>query len=153
VTLVELMVALGILTIVLTIGVPNFISLAHNSQVSALADALSMTLAVARSEAIRRGAPVTVCASTDGSTCGDDWSRGWIVTAPGAGDALRVHEGESGRLGPMEAADETRVVFGSLGALQSNPVAFAVGDRGLVGGRVLFVKVGASGRIAVTTDD
>jgi type IV fimbrial biogenesis protein FimT len=145
------MVTLGVLVAVLTMGVPAFVSLAHNSQVSALSEALSMAFAVARSEAIRRGAPVTVCGSKDGASCNGDWSAGWIVTVPGGGDPLRVHQLDSRHLGPAEASGRTRVVFGALGALQTDPMSFAVGDQGVVGGRIRTVSVGASGRVAVTT--
>jgi type IV fimbrial biogenesis protein FimT len=38
------------------------------------------TLNLARSEALKRGTRVTVCASTDQTTCDtNDWAQGWIV--------------------------------------------------------------------------
>src|SRR5690606_23014955 len=44
---------------------------------------LASSLQLARSEAIRRNAQVTICASSNGTTCtaSGDWSS-WIVTGP-----------------------------------------------------------------------
>ncbi|HEX4944350.1 MAG TPA: GspH/FimT family protein, partial [Usitatibacteraceae bacterium] len=40
---------------------------------------LVASIQVARSEAIKRNTVVTLCASTDGAACADDWGNGWIV--------------------------------------------------------------------------
>jgi hypothetical protein len=72
---------------------------------------------------------------------------------PGGGAPLRVHQSDSGHLGPAEASGKTRVVFGSLGALQTDAVSFAIGDRAVAGGRVRTITVGASGRVSVRINE
>ena len=48
------------------------------------------SLQLARSEALKRRTPVTVCASLDASTCADiPWNKGWMVFADDDGDGSR----------------------------------------------------------------
>ena len=151
VTLIELLVVLSVLTILMTVGVPSFVTLTHNSQASALSGELAMTFALARSEAIKRGAAVTVCASSDGATCAEDWSAGWIVTAAGDAEPLRVHQPKASYLGPVEASGQGRVVFGSLGALRTAAVSFTVCDESIANVRCRLVDLAASGRVTIST--
>lgn len=80
-TLIELMVGITIMGILLAIGVPSFQSSIASSRLTGLNNDLVSTLALARSEAIRRGTRVTVCKSTNGTACvtTGDWAQGWIV--------------------------------------------------------------------------
>lgn len=98
VTLVELMTTLTAAALALTLGVPSFRGLQANMQRTQFRYALTASFALARSEAVRRGVPITVCPSSDGATCSSrqtlDWSRGWIVAinivgAPKVIDAAR----------------------------------------------------------------
>jgi type IV fimbrial biogenesis protein FimT len=79
-TLVELLVALAIAAVLLTLGVPSFRSTIASSRLTSSTSDLVGSLAQARSEAIRRGVRVTVCISNDGATCATsgNWDRGWI---------------------------------------------------------------------------
>ena len=79
-TLVELMVVLSVAAILTTIGVPSFLSTIRDNGVSTRTNELITDLALARTEAIRRGQTVTVCPSTDGTSCAGSggWEQGWI---------------------------------------------------------------------------
>ena len=81
VTLIELLVAMSILTILLAVGVPSFSQFNTNSRLSSFANTLLSHMSLARSEAIKRNARVALCKSPDNSTCASsgDWSQGWIV--------------------------------------------------------------------------
>lgn len=101
-TLIELLVTLAVLVVLLTVAVPGMRNLVKNNRLVAATNALVTSLAYARSEAIKRGRPVTVCASSDGATCdGSPWQSGWIVfvdgatagTVDGADAILRAHGG------------------------------------------------------------
>ncbi len=88
VTLVELVFAVAVLAILAAIAIPNFRTFTRSSQVTSAANDLVTALNLARSEAMTRGAPVTVCRSADQATCTDpdsDWDQGWIVLV-NAGD-------------------------------------------------------------------
>lgn len=80
-TAVELLFTMAIAGIVLALAVPNFRDFIQNNRAAEEANALVGALALARSEAVTRGVPVTVCSSADGATCADDtdWTTGWIV--------------------------------------------------------------------------
>jgi type IV fimbrial biogenesis protein FimT len=80
-TLVELMATLAVSLIVLTLGIPGFSTLLANNQMTASTNDLVTHLHYARSEAVKRGVPVSVCASSDGQTCASsyEWGSGWIV--------------------------------------------------------------------------
>lgn len=84
------MVVVAIAAILLTIAAPSFSALMANLRLTTAADNLLGTIALARSEAIKRNVPVGVCASNDASTClaagNSSWQTGYIVfvddTAP-----------------------------------------------------------------------
>ena len=81
-TLVELLITIVVATILLAAGVPAFQSFIKNNRVTAQTNNLVSALQLARSEALKRGTNVVVCASDDQATCTDDmntWADGWIV--------------------------------------------------------------------------
>jgi type IV fimbrial biogenesis protein FimT len=79
-TLIELMVTIALAAIILTQAVPSFNALVQNNRLISQKNEFISTLNLARSEALKRGTRVTVCASTDQTTCDTaDWEQGWIV--------------------------------------------------------------------------
>ena len=93
-TIMELLLAIAVLTILTTLALPAFTQFIANNRLAAEANEMVASFQFARSEAIKRGVQVDVCPSTDGASCGGNWSNGWIAIAdPGAGqDVLRVWE-------------------------------------------------------------
>jgi type IV fimbrial biogenesis protein FimT len=78
-TLLELMVTVTVAGVIFTLGVPSFVDLVRNNRAATNVNELLTAFSIARSEAIRRGWNITVCRSSDGVTCGDDWADGWII--------------------------------------------------------------------------
>ena len=80
-TLVELLITLVIIGIALAFAVPGFANFMRSQRATTQANDLLVSFTFARSEAIKRGQPLAVCASDDGATCAgdDDWDDGWIV--------------------------------------------------------------------------
>lgn len=80
-TLIELMVALGIVAIGLTLGLPAFGGAVERTRTAGAYHLLTSSLMIARSAAITRRHAVTACPSSDGLTCRSDlvWDEGWIV--------------------------------------------------------------------------
>ena len=80
-TLIELMVVIGITGVVLAICIPSFKSVTQRNRISSEVNAFVGDLQFARSEAIRRGMPVSICPSSNGTTCltTNTWHKGWIV--------------------------------------------------------------------------
>jgi type IV fimbrial biogenesis protein FimT len=94
-TAVELLATMTVMATVTALAVPNFQQFMQNNRAAADANALIGALNIARNEAVTRGAPVSVCASTDGETCsGDgDWTSGWIVFTDALPPAGEVNDG------------------------------------------------------------
>ncbi|MGL6160036.1 GspH/FimT family pseudopilin [Microbulbifer sp.] len=85
-TLIELMVTIAVFAIVVTIAAPSFSAMINNNRSVALGEELAGALNYARSEAVKRGARVSICASSNGTGCtgADTWNQGWIVFADSA---------------------------------------------------------------------
>jgi len=81
-TLIELMVTVAVIAILSAVAVPAMTGLINHSRISGLTGEVVSAIQLARSEAVRRNARVTLCPSTDGTTCANstDWT-GWIVLA------------------------------------------------------------------------
>lgn len=80
-TLIESMVAIAVMLVLVAIAVPSFRDASHRSQLRAATNALVTSAHLARSEAIKRNAPVTMCMSSDGQNCtaSGSWEQGWII--------------------------------------------------------------------------
>jgi type IV fimbrial biogenesis protein FimT len=89
-TMVELMVTVSIAGLLLAIGVPSYRYVTNSNRVSAEVNGLLMDMQFARSEAIKEGRPVTVCASAAAQQCDPtvNWQNGWIVFMDLNGNAL-----------------------------------------------------------------
>lgn len=93
-TAVELMVTIAIVAILLAIAVPSFEGAALSSKLSANANSLVADAHLTRSEAIKRNAVVTLCASANGTSCnGTGWEDGWIILS--GTTVLKVQEAAS----------------------------------------------------------
>jgi len=100
-TLIELMVTMSVLAILLGVAMPAMQSFAIRNRLVAVNNDLMTALNYARSEASKRGTPVSICkSSSPWTSCGGSWSTGWLVFVDGGtigsatGDTiLRVHQG------------------------------------------------------------
>lgn len=84
-TLIEMMVTLTVLAIMLGLGVPSFRNFIAGQKVKSASHDLMTALVLARSEAIKRNAEVTIAPIT-----ANTWVSGWTVKA--ASSATTVHE-------------------------------------------------------------
>lgn len=80
-TLIEMMVTVAVLAILMAIAVPSFSNVMRRSDVSSGSNALLADIAYARSEAVNRHTIVSICPSSNGTSCTDDktYETGWIV--------------------------------------------------------------------------
>lgn len=88
-TLMELMVTLTVIAILCAYAVPSFREYSRDSRASAAHNDLITAFNLARSETLRRGIPIGICASSNGTGCSgsDDWSNGWILFTDATGAA------------------------------------------------------------------
>lgn len=90
-SLVELLVVVAIASAVTALAVPSMAGMVSSQRVGAYASAFQVSLHLARSDAVTRGATTVVCKSTDGDQCASTggWEQGWIVFRDGNHNALR----------------------------------------------------------------
>ena len=90
----ELLVTIAIGAILLSMGVPSLMSVVRDSKLDARASDFVMSLNTARSEAVRRNARATVCSSSNGTQCNNEWEDGWIVFIDDGSTPGTVESGE-----------------------------------------------------------
>jgi len=80
-SLYELIMTMGLATLILTLGVPSFGAIVANNRLRAEVDALFHAIHLARKESIVRRRVMTICPTRDGEFCepGSDWSEGWMM--------------------------------------------------------------------------
>jgi type IV fimbrial biogenesis protein FimT len=94
-TLLELMLAITVLGILVGIGVPSFTDSIRRNRLTSQTNALVSALAIARSEAVKRGTLVTICPASDAtqSACAGlaQWAaNGWIVFSDTEGNVGEI---------------------------------------------------------------
>ena len=90
-SLVELMITIAVLAVIIAISAPSFTGVFNSNRLTSRANELGASLQVARSEALRRNAPVVVCRSENGTDCAGalgSWDT-WI-TIDADDEVLRV---------------------------------------------------------------
>lgn len=82
-TLIELLITLSVASIMLAIAAPSYRVFVQDSQLIAQSNSLHSAMMLAKSEAVKRSSPATICSSTNGTACngGAVWSNGWLVFA------------------------------------------------------------------------
>lgn len=90
-TLMELLVVLAIMGIAMAIAIPAVSEYNNNARMSTTTNDIILDLALARSDAARRGNYMTVCSSKNQTSCetaGNDWAVGRIVFVDIDGDGV-----------------------------------------------------------------
>ena len=115
-TLMELMVTIAVLALLVAIGVPTFRDATLGSRLSAAANNLLASVQLARSEAIKRNQPITLCASSDGATCAGtgDWEQGWIVV-DGAANVVQHQQALPAGYRVLQAGGTAPLAFQPIG--------------------------------------
>jgi type IV fimbrial biogenesis protein FimT len=109
-TLIELMFSILLLSVLFGLAVPAFKNFTSSTKVSAATNGLVSALALARNEAVHLATPVSVCATSDGSTCitaapaAGNWNNGWIVFT------------DSGTAGDIDGTDAILQVWPAQGS-------------------------------------
>ncbi len=134
-TLVEIMIALAVLSILGTLAVPAFTNLYDDSSRTNAVNSFIHTIFLARSEAMKRGEMVSICKSANASSCengASDWNRGWIVFANSDRDEPPVRDDDEALLYVHEGW--------RTGSIAANRAAFSFRPhiQGVVNGTLVF---------------
>jgi len=161
-TLLELMVTIFIAGILASMAVPSFTQAISNNRMTTQVNGLLATLNYARSEAIKRSSNITLCKSTNKTSCGGNWKDGWIVfvdtnndgavTAGGGEDILRGHEELSGGNIMKYSGTDSYVNYQSNGLAKSAAVFTLCDSRGDGDKKGIIISITGQGRVVQSTD-
>lgn len=168
-SMVELIVVIMILGILMAIAMPNIIEIIKSSRLATEANDLTADLALARTEAATRGRRVTLCASSNGTSCatGSDWGGGRVVFVDAStvgsidsGDVvIRYHQGSAGSNTSIIASGFAINSTATLNYLQFRPNGATGSDTGgefkicddRTGTHGRVIAIGVTGRSALKT--
>ncbi len=156
-SLTHLMSVLAITGIV-TGGAPAMQNLVHEHRLVTHVNQLFGDLQLARSEAIKRGAQVTLCKSTDGASCStaSDWQNGWIVFIDANGSeavdtgetVVRVGQALSASLTLRYGTSYRYVYYKPDGTAWPNATFTFCDPRGAANARAILVTQAGRARIS-----
>ena len=115
-TLLELMVTIGVLGVVLSIGVPSYRQIVMDNRLASQANLFATSIKLARSNAVKFQRSGMVCSSSNFDaalpTCSSsaDWSNGWIVWVDKDRDAATDANEIISVFGPVHEALELKSV-------------------------------------------
>lgn len=105
-SLLELLVAVAVVALIVTVGVPSFVSFTQNNKLTSEINQTASRIAFARSEASKRpNITLTACVSTSQTDCtSGNWEDGWILMVDENGNAAFDTEDTNGD-GVLQAED------------------------------------------------
>jgi type IV fimbrial biogenesis protein FimT len=160
-SLMELMAGIAVVAIVAGLAAPSFRAFINNSRVGAAQNDLAAALNIARSEAVRRSTTVSVCASSNGTSCDKApgpvvtaWAPGWLVfrdpgaagTVAAASDILQKWDAISG--GVQLTGTSGVVQFQPTGTIVSPAATVDISYSGCGGKNKRHMQVSLSGSIS-----
>jgi len=103
-TIIELMIAIAILAVLITVVAPSFIEVIENNRIQTQTENMFRSLSLARSEAIKRNQSAVICKSSSGTSCttSGNWEQGWLIYADEDGD------------GTLDTGEDVLHTFGAL---------------------------------------
>jgi type IV fimbrial biogenesis protein FimT len=136
-TLIELMVVVAILAIITTAAAPSFRSFLEGQRVKGMAYDLTADLMLARSEALKRNASVSIVRS------GDDWGQGWTTATVAVPAVISIRNAS---LGVLVSDAPASITFDVNGRVSSPSTEVRMTLSGSSGGTSRCVEISPSGR-------
>lgn len=165
-TLLELMVTVAVIGILTAIAAPSFKTMIANNRSATIAQELMDAINLARAEAIKRGKRVSICASSNGTSCTGTWNNGWIIFDDGAAtdtatptvtSRVQAHVGDASATISVSknGTTQTYIRFTSLGMLargptDTNTLAITAQYSGCQGQSARQILIGLAGRISLS---
>ncbi len=149
-TLIELLIALAIASLLFGLALPAFSGGLEAARASDARAQLELSLASASNHAAITGVRGVLCPSSDGRRCdaSPDWSAGWLVfldnnanrEIEGGERVLKVQPALEGRVRLRTTAGRTRIVFQGNGGNAGSNATFTLCDgRGPAKARALIM--------------
>ena len=156
-TLIELLMAIAILAVLCSLGVPAFGSLAGRAHGRNARTELVTALNQARLAAVMQRARTSACPSRDQQQCvrTTEWHHGWIVFADRDRDGLRsagepllaINQGQPGGVAILSTAGRLHVDYRPDGSVGGTNLTLTVCDRQAGAAEARAVVVNQAGRV------
>lgn len=144
-TVIELMLAMAVAAIILAIGVPSFQTFMETNLLASSMNQFIASLAVTRSEAIKRNQRVLLCASDDGRDCAQTgYENGWIIFVDSNANGARNNTEEIIRVNEPLAAGLT--LRGNRGCCAHKVSYLASGRIAGIGGSIFLCRYEDTGK-------
>jgi type IV fimbrial biogenesis protein FimT len=148
-TLVELMIAISIASILLSLAVPSFSSFIKRNRLATASDELFASLSFARSEALKQRKTITICARnpTGTTTCdttgsNEDYAKGWLIFHDNSSPANNTYESTDDLIRVIDPFKGAVSITGDSSHVAS--VSFGLSGR-IIGGAATFsIKSGST---------
>lgn len=155
-SLIELMVVVALVAIVAAIATPSWNRLIISNRIRAAVNDWTLSMQFARVEALRQNAPVTLCPSSNGTSCtASDFEAGWIVITE-AGVVLQDTLPKQRLTMVPNSSSKRNITFQPNGLLISNYTGVHItvrDDPATDDSLSRHICIPRTGRIKVYTDD
>jgi type IV fimbrial biogenesis protein FimT len=143
-TLIEMLVTLAIFAVLLMIAIPSMRPFLQSQSVKNASMDINSTVALARSEAIKRNTTVDVTANS-----ATDWSRGWVVSQTTPAATIRKQPALNNIVITPSSGSFS---FDGNGRMTSTGSTFTIKPLNKAGSQplCLTVTVGSTGRVEST---
>lgn len=145
-TLVELIATLTIAAILATVAVPSMSTFLKNNRITSQANEFIIAMNYARSEAIKRGAALSVVAV--GGGIGDEWGNGWNVVLVSDGSVQKQFSALAGTSTLGSTGAISTFTYAATGRVNVADTLSLCDDRTAETGRTITVST--TGRVSTT---
>jgi type IV fimbrial biogenesis protein FimT len=135
-TLIELIVALLVLAVLISLAAPSFRTIIQNNRLATGTNGLVSALNLARSEAVKRGGTITVVAAST------NWNNGWTINV----GATTIRTFAAPPAGVTVTNATTTISF--VGSGSATVTTFDICDSTRVGETGRRISVAGTGRVS-----
>jgi len=157
-TLIEMMIALAIVALLLTVVAPNVTTILQQNRVAADINSISAAAQFARFTAVDEQVDVTLCPTANYSTCSGNWSDAKMVFIDNDGNGSR--NGTETLLTTADAVSSTNTLAGISGVLTfaangsvSQAATITICPNGGEASQASALIVNLYGRVATASDN
>lgn len=151
VTLLELMIAIAILSILIAVGLPSYSTWIRNTQVRTASESIQNGLQLARTEAVRRNTSVELVLTDDAPTSAtvtaSTTGRNWVVRTFGTNEFIQGRGRSEGSNNTTVTGGASNFRFDGLGRLVTPAATTDIDITASGSDRALKVRVWTGGQI------
>lgn len=159
-TLLELLITVAMISIIMAFGIPAMQEFTQNDRLTTNINTLIGHLALARSEAVKRSQPVSICASNNTVSCAGNWEDGWLIyvdansnnALDGGEEILRVQQALDGGNTLTPTTIGTQITYDYRGFVNAASVGSLQLCDARSGPHGKTVRITTTGRVRLETD-